>query len=145
MWIFGLIIAAGGAGCGIQRYATYQVTSGGDLIFVEGPVTGRMDVSWYKGRTDFRLAFSGEPLPKVRDVAVQIDWVAGHGHASFPRQRCEAPGLSCEVPDPKHAPDDMTVEISFTLIDPGGSPRRIVRQRTLHRDWDSYFWILRDC
>jgi hypothetical protein len=147
VWILMLVVAASTGGCGIKRYAQYEYTGIGDPIFVEGPVRARLDTSWYKGATDFDLAVDagGQPVPHVSDVAVEVDWVAPGGRGSFPRQRCEAARLSCEIPAPKNGPDDMLVEISFTLTDPGGPPRRITRRRTLHREWHRYFWILRDC
>ena len=53
--------------------------------------------------------------------------------------------VTSEVADPKDAPDDTIVEVSFTVVDPGGPPRRFTRRQALHREWSSYFWIGRGC
>jgi hypothetical protein len=145
--IVAVIVAASAAGCGVERYATFEIKSGGDILFIEGPVSGRLDASWNEGVDRFALQFDAGagPLPDIRDVTMQIDWVPEGGRRAMSRVRCAARRWTCEVADPKGAPDDMVVEVSFTLVDSAGSSRRITRKRTLHREWNSYFWILRDC
>jgi len=147
IWTLALLAAGAAAGCGFERYATFDSSGGGDMTFFrEGDVTGTLNPIWFDGTDRFTLYFDGgEGLPPdVRDATIQVDWVTGDGRATPPRERCEAGNLSCEVSEPKGRPDDIVLEISFTLLNHGPS-RRITRRLALHRTWDTAFWIFRGC